>query len=75
MTLNKGNLFSSIPEDELLLASIKLHCRGVVLARLATDSRNRKFEAISQVEHELSEATFSLELALNQVSTNESRVV
>jgi len=75
LTPNEENLFSSVIEDELLSTSIELHCRGMVLARLAAYSRNRKFEEISRLEHELSEASSSLKSTLNQVSANELRVV
>jgi len=45
------------------------------MARLAIDSHNRKTEEIYRVEHEFSEATSYLKSTLDQVLTNESRVV
>ena len=59
----------------LFSALIELHCRGVIMVRLAADSCNRKIEELSWFEHELSEATSSLKSALDQVLANDSRAV
>jgi len=75
LTPTEENLLSSILEDELLFASIELHCRGVVLTRIAADTRNRKVDEISRLEHELVEAMTSLKSFLEAVLAYKSSVV
>jgi len=72
LTPNEENLFSSVPEDELLSTSIEQHCQGVVLEPLAADTYNRKVEEISRLKHDLS---IALKLSLKAVSAYEFRAV
>jgi len=67
LPLNTEEVIRAVPEDDLLQGGVEMICRGLVLTRLEANSRDRRVEEISCLEHELSEASGNLRQVVDEL--------
>jgi len=71
---NTEDLIRAVTEDDLLDGDIEMMCHGLILTRHGAASRERRVEELLRLEHELQEASISLEQIVDANTTYKKKL-